>query len=280
MTHSDKAGSQKNPRHGKGNVVETALFEAGGYRYVRGPFQYSGGVAAEPGFAIERARFSRPLPMVEGFKVIEDYLTALGRPFTSFCACELRSPAPFTDQGFIDFNRVYVSTLERWGIFKDDENPVARSNVCPKINPPSEPSFEAFCYTVPVQAEAGVKENALKSFVIAGSGEARDQPGLYKDNIVRFGETSPDAMVDKARYVLSVMEARMAALGVGWADATTTQAYTVQDLYPFLAEEIVQRGAAKAGLTWYYAQPPVQGLDYEMDLRGVSVERTVRPDLS
>ena len=103
--------------------------------------------------------------------------------------------------------------------------------------------------------------------------EALDQPGAYKDKIVRFGETSPDAMRDKARHVLSVMEARMEALGVGWAAATTTQAYTVRDLYPFFAEEIVRRGAAKAGLTWYYARPPVEGLEYEMDLRGVPVER-------
>jgi hypothetical protein len=252
-------------------VVESALFEAGGYRYARGPFQYSGGVAAEPGFAIERARFSRPLPMVEGFRAIEAYLSSVGRPFTSFCACELLSPAPFTDQGFIDFNRIYVGTLERWGIFKDDENPVARSNVCPEIDPPSEPCFEAFCYTVP--STAGARGVDLKNFVIAGSGEALDQPGAYKDKIVRFGETSPDAMRDKARHVLSVMEARMAALGVGWADATTTQAYTVRDLYPFFAEEIVRRGAAKAGLTWHYARPPVEGLEYEMDLRGVPVER-------
>jgi len=252
-------------------VLESALFEAGGYRYVRGPFQYSGGAAAQPGFAIERVRFADPVPLVDGFQRIEAHLTAIGRPFTSFCACELRSPAPFTDQGFIDFNRIYVGTLERWGIFKDDENPVARSNVCPDIDPPAEPSFEAFCYTVP----ATDATSGGPSFVIAGSGEARDQPGLYKDKIVRFGDTSDDAMADKARHVLGVMEARMAALGVGWSDATATQVYTVHDLHPFLAEEIVARGAAKAGLTWYYARPPVQGLEYEMDLRGVPSERVI-----
>ena len=27
-----------------------------------------------------------------------------------------------------------------------------------------------------------------------------------------------------------------------------------------------------AGLTWHYARPPVQGLDYEMDVRGVARE--------
>ncbi len=87
-------------------MTQTAVFGPGGYRYVRGPFQYSGGVAAEPGFRIERARFPRPLPMRDGFRAVEAHLTALGRPFTSFCACELRSPAPFTDAGFVAFNRL------------------------------------------------------------------------------------------------------------------------------------------------------------------------------
>ena len=125
-------------------MAATASFEPGGYRYVRGPFQYSNGVAAEPGFAIERVRFARPVPIAEGFGRIEAQRTEIGRPVTSFCACELRSPAPFTEAGFVAFNRIYVGTLERWGIFKNEENPVARSNVCPEINPPPEPSFEAF----------------------------------------------------------------------------------------------------------------------------------------
>ncbi|MBC8242739.1 MAG: hypothetical protein H8E30_20045, partial [Alphaproteobacteria bacterium] len=75
-------------------MVETAVFGAGGYRYVRGPFQYSGGAAAEPGFAIERGRFARPRPIEEGFPGIEAHLTPLGRPPTAFCACVMRSPAP------------------------------------------------------------------------------------------------------------------------------------------------------------------------------------------
>ncbi len=247
-------------------MAETALFEAGGYRYVRGPFQYSGGVAAEPGFAIERVSFARPLPIAEGFAAIEAHLEALGRPPTAFCACELRSPAPFTAEGFVAFNRVYVGTLERWGIFRDDENPVARSNVCPEIEAPPEPSFEAFCYTVPGNAGGA-------NFVVAGSAEASEGTGSYEGRIVREGEISPDALREKARFVLAAMENRMSALGVGWADASAVQAYTVHDLHPFLADEIVSRGAAARGLTWHYARPPVQLLEYEMDLRGVALER-------
>lgn len=252
-------------------MTETALFEPGGYRYVRGPFQYSGGVAAEAGHAIERVRFRKPVPLEEGFRAIEAHLTTVGRPFTAFCACELRSPAPFTDQGFIDFNRLYVGTLERWGIFKDDENPVARSNVCPEIDAPSEPSFEAFSYTVPADAITG----RVRSFVVAGSGEAQEGPGKYEERIVRLGDASPAGLREKARFVLGQMEKRMGALGLGWAEVGTTQVYTVHDLYPFFADEIVRRGAAPGGLTWYYARPPVQGLDYEMDVRCVAVERLI-----
>lgn len=242
------------------------MFEAGGYRYVRGPFQYSGGVAAEPGFRIERARFVRRPSIEDGFRAIEAHLAARGRPPTAFCACELRSPAPFTDAGFVSFNRIYVGTLERWGIFRDDENPVARSNVCPELKPPAAPCFEAFSYTMPDEGGAGT------GFVVAGSGEAAEGSGSYAERTIRLGDRSRDGMTEKARYVLGVMERRMSALGVGWNDATATQVYTVYDLYPFLADEIVARGAAAAGLTWYYARPPVEGLDYEMDVRGVPLE--------
>jgi hypothetical protein len=242
-------------------------FAPGGYRFIPGPFQYSGGVAAEPGFRIERARFTRLLPLAEGFAAIEAHLASLGRPPTAFCACELRSPKQFTEAGFIAFNRLYVEQLTAWGIFRDEVNPVARSNVCPEIAPPATPSFYAFSYTVP--GEGG-------GFVAAGSGEARgESSGSYADRIVRLGDQSPDGMRDKARYVLGEMERRMAALGFGWGDVTTTQLYTVYDVHPFLADEFVARGAVPAGLTWHYARPPVEGLDLEIDVRGLARERVI-----
>ena len=42
--------------------MATADFEAGGYRYIPAVFQYSGGVAAMPGYAIRRLRFRDPVP--------------------------------------------------------------------------------------------------------------------------------------------------------------------------------------------------------------------------
>jgi hypothetical protein len=240
-----------------------------GYRYIPGPFQYSAGVAALPGYAIERVRFANPVPLLDGFRWIEAFLRDAVLPLTTFCACELRSPAPFTDAGFIAFNRDYVGTLERWGIFANDRNPVARSNVCPEIDPPATPSFHAFCYAAP--APTGVRS----SFVVAGSGESHEGSGPYRDKTVRYGETSPDAIAEKGRYVLGVMERRMAALDADWGSTTAVQVYTVHDLYPFLGTEIVTRGAARHGLTWQYCRPPVIGLEYEMDCRGVASERVV-----
>src|SRR5437763_3597761 len=186
-------------------------FAAGGYRFIPGPFQYSGGVAAEPGFRIERARFARLVPLARGFAAVEAYLARLGRPTTAFCACELRSPAQFTEAGFVAFNRHYVERLAAWGIFRDEINPVARSNVCPEIDPPATPSFYAFSYIVPND------DRMARSFVAAGSGEAREGGPSYEGRIIRHGDQSPEAMREKALFVLGAMEQRMAALGFGWA---------------------------------------------------------------
>jgi hypothetical protein len=243
---------------------------ANGYRYIPGMFQYSGGVAALDGFRIERVTLHTPVPLAEGFAFIERYLAAQGVAQQAFCACELRSPAQFTDAGFIAFNRHYCGTLQRWGIMSGDDNPVARSNVIPEIDPPAEPSFHAFCFARPAPGASG-------SFVIAGSGEAEEGPAPYRDRMIRFGDTSPDGMREKAIFVLGRMEQRMAVLGQTWSDTTAVQVYTLYDLHPFLKDEIARRGAARHGLIWHLARPPVQGLEYEMDCRSVPVEHHARP---
>jgi hypothetical protein len=247
--------------------MTTAVFAPGGYRYIPAVFQYSGGVAAERGCEIVRVRFHRPVPLSAGFARIAETIRAAGRPLTAFCACELRSPEPFTETGFRAFNEIYVGTLRQWGLIEGDVNPVARSNVCPDIDPPGEPAFHAFCFTI---ASA-----AAPTFIVAGSGEAPEGKPNYRDHIVRSGETTPEAMRDKARFVLDEMERRLAALGFAWAHTTATQVYSVQDIHPFLADEIMRRGAASSGLTWHYCHPPVVGLEYEMDCRGVAKESVI-----
>lgn len=249
-------------------MSDVRAFAPGGYRFINAVFQYSGGVAAEPGHRIVRVRLVRPVPLAEGWLVVEETLRAAGRPLAAFCACELRSPAPFTEAGFREFNQVYAAKLKAWGIYDGKVNPVARSNVCPALNPPEEPSLYAFAYT-----EA--HDDGRASFIVAGSGEAPEGKPNYRDFIVRRGDVTPEGLREKARFVLGTMEARLSALGSTWADTTATQVYTVQDLHPFLADEIVRRGAAYAGLTWHYCRPPVVELEFEMDCRGVGLERTL-----
>lgn len=249
-------------------MIKTSEFADGGYSYIPGVFQYSAGVAPLSGHAIERVSFTRPVPLKEGFKRIADWLEQQGRPNAAFCACELRSPGQFTEDGFKEFNDLYVGTLSDWGIYKDGVNPVARANVCPEIGAPSTPSLHAFSYTVESDAPSD-------TFVIAGSGEAPEGKGNYRDHILRLGETSPDAMREKARWVLAEMERRLSAFGAGWADTTATQLYTVHEIHSFLAEELIQRGAGHRGLTWHFNRPPVADLEYEMDCRRILVERVI-----
>lgn len=244
---------------------DTTLFALGGYRYVPGVFQYSAGVIAAPGFDLVRARFRDNLPLAEGFARIETFLKQQGRPLTSFCACELRSPAPFDEAGFRAFNRLYVETLKRWSITDGETNPVARTNVCPLIDPPSEPSFHAFTFTVERPAER-------PGFVVAGSGESVEGKANYRDYTVRLGDLSPDGMREKAHYVLGEMERRLTLLGVSWKQTSAVQAYTIHDIHPFLADEVVRRGAARSGLTWHYTRPPIVDLEFEMDCRGIAQE--------
>jgi hypothetical protein len=249
-------------------MADTPEFAPGGYRFIKAVFQYSGGVAAMPGYRIRRVRFARPVPLAQGFARIEQFIGATGRLLTAFCQCELRSPAQFSEEGFIAFNRKYVETLQRWSIFDGTTNPVARSNVCPEIDPVAEPSFHAFSFTEPAT-------DAAPSFVVAGSAEAQEGHASYRERIVRLGDVSPDGLREKARFVLGEMERRMAALGFTWRDTTAAQVYTVHDLHPFLADELMRRGAAHSGLTWHYCRPPVVGLDYEMDCRGVAFEEVI-----
>jgi hypothetical protein len=246
----------------------TRVFSAGNYRFIPAVFQYSSGAAADSGFEVERVRFDKLLPLAEGFAQAAKYIQEAGRPLTSFCACELRSPAAFTEDGFRKFNEHYVKTLAEWGLFDGTVNPVARSNVCPEIGPPSEPSFYAFSFTRP---SAGT----TPSFVIAGGAELRGGSGSYPERIVRYKDLSPDAMKEKVRFTVASMEERLGEFGFGWNDTTAVQAYTVHDFHPVVAEELVRRGAARSGLTWHFARPPVVDLEYEMDCRRVARETVI-----
>lgn len=221
---------------------------------------------AEPGFEIEHARFWQPVPLARGFDRVAARLKTAGRSPQALCGMELRSPKPFTFAGFGQFNAGYVKVLESWGIMLDGLNPVARTNIAPEVNPPSEPSLYGFSYTVPSQLRT-------KTFVVAGAGEL-PEGSLDPHDVVRRGETSPDALREKARFVMGLMTGRLKGLGVGWDSVTVSEVYTIFDIHSYLVAEILRpagRGQIH-GMTWHYSRPPIESIEFEMDLRGCARE--------
>jgi hypothetical protein len=73
---------------------------------------------------------------------------------------------------------------------------------------------------------------------------------------------------------MGIMQARLQGLGVSWPDVTTIDIYTPQPIDSFLADTVLRPAgpAAIHGVRWFPSQPPIAGLEYEMDLRGVARE--------
>ena len=249
-------------------MYKSALFETGGYRYLPAGFQYSAGVAAEPGYVLEQARFLKPLPLLAAYRAVEQHLASRGRPTMAFAHCELRTPQQFDDQGFIDFNREYVKTLESWGVYQPGNlpqtgavNPVARTNVCPEFHKPREMTMYAFTYTVHTDL-------SMRSFMLSGGGEARKGPESYRERIVAFGDTSVAGLRDKLEFVVMEMTDRLHGFGFEWGDVTNAQVYSVRDIGGLVGDVLARPELIPGGVTWHFARPPVIGLEVEMDLRG------------
>jgi hypothetical protein len=240
----------------------------GQYSFLRGIPAYSAGVVARDGYEIVHAAFSRPLPLRAGFKAIDEHLSGINIPKIALCALELRSPQAFSAEEFSAFNSSYVEALRSWSILLEDGvNPIARTNVAPVLFPPSEPSIHAFSYA----ARSAVPQ---RTFVVAGGGELPDGP-INPGDIIRRGETSSAAMLEKARYVRSRMDARLRTLGVSWPDVTAVNVYTSHDLSGNLVTEMLNKTGHNA-VTWNYARPPIKDVEFEMDLRGVAREIVMR----
>ena len=115
---------------------------SGGYRFLAGIAPYSAGVVAAPGHAIVHATLASPVPWRAGFDLVEAHLGAAGRPRAALCAMALRSPTPFSFDGFAAFNAGYQDQLAAWDVYVGDVNPVARTNVAPLRGAPTEHSAD------------------------------------------------------------------------------------------------------------------------------------------
>ncbi len=233
----------------------------GGYRFLPGIEPYSSGVIAEPGCEIIHVTLAHPLAWHNGLVSIRQHLEQLGRDRHALCGVELRCPEPFSMEGFIAFNQQYRSLLEDWGMLVDDANPIARTNVAPVADAPSESVVYGFSYTVPSDIQR-------PTFVVAGGGELRGS--LDAKNIVRAGETSEEAIMEKAHCVVEIMIERLAGLGNNDL-LSRINVYTAHSLKRALAEVIIPGlpAAARLGVCWHYSRPPIRDIEFEMDMRGV-----------
>ena len=239
----------------------------GNYRFLPGIAPYSCGVVSSPGFEIAHVTLHRPVPYRQGFERVASFLKAINRPPASLCAMELRSPAPFSFQGFADFNAEYAAILKSWGVFVDGVNPVARTNVAPEVTPPTEPELYGFSYTRPV---IGV---VAPTFIVAGAGELPEGL-LQRDAIIALGDVTATGLEVKARFVMDLMESRLNGLGAGWNQVTVADIYTIHPIHALLRDIVLgrMRPADTHGIHWHYSRPPIKEIEYEMDLRGVRLE--------
>jgi hypothetical protein len=239
----------------------------GDYLFLPGISPYSCGVVSAPGFEIAHVTFPHLIAYRRIFDVIENYLKDSRRPKAALCGIELRSPSPFTFSGFAEFNAGYSKILEDWGLFVDGINPVARTNVAPEVDPPSEPGLFGFSFTR--ECDPFLPPVLPPTFVVSGAGELPEGV-LAHEAIIRVGDTSAEAMIEKASFVMELMETRLHGLGAYWSEVTAVNIYTVHALERILPEVILKRiGSAGAlGVHWFFSRPPIVGIEFEMDLRG------------
>lgn len=240
---------------------------AGHYLFLPGIAPYSCGVVSSPDYEIAHVTLHAPVPWQKGLDLARHTIEAAGQPVAALCGIELRSPRPFTFDGFAAFNAEYAAILESWGLFVDGVNPIARTNVAPLVRPPESPMLYGFSYARPCA------EDQLATFVVAGAGELPEGK-LARADIVRGGDTSPGGIAEKAAFVMGLMEARLRDLGADWDRVTAVDLYTIHPLDKVLPEQVLKRigAAATHGVRWFYTRPPIEGIEYEMDLRGVMSE--------
>ncbi len=242
---------------------------AGNYAFLAADIPYSAGVVALPGYEIVRVVLNEAIPYQKGFELIADYLEKQGRPRTALCSIELRSPQPASFDAFADFNDGYRSLLESWGLMVDGVNPIARTNVAPALDSPSEQSLYAFGYSSP-----STRRNGERTFVVSGAGELVNSD-LTSQKIARAKDTSEDAIREKANCVLEIMQNRLTLMGMKHSSVTAVNVYTIHNIFPHLEPAILASlpQANLHGVRWHFARPPVLDIEFEMDVRNNQTER-------
>ena len=97
---------------------------------------------------------------------------------------------------------------------------------------------------------------------------------LEAEGIVARGDLSAEGVATKARFVMDLMESRLHGLGGDWKDVTCLDVYTVHNVEKVVPEIVLGRVGESAihGVQWFPSRPPIEEIEFEMDLRGVVSE--------
>ena len=72
---------------------------------------------------------------------------------------------------------------------------------------------------------------------------------------------------------MDLMESRLRGLGVDWPLVNAVNIYSAHSLTPLLPEILGRMGEASIrGIHWHYSRPPIEEIEYEMDVRGTRTE--------
>jgi len=252
-------------------LTELMQSPEGGYAFLPASATYSSGAMANAGFGLSHVVFRQPVPLADGFEAMRDYLAVTGRPMAAVCGIELRIAQPLTFDGFGQFNKRYIALLQQHGLHIDGKAPAVRTNVAPLPSAiaPAEPAIYAFTHTIRMSTER-------PNYIIAGQGEVGKAPEGRPphEGILRLGDTSPEAMREKAAFCVAAANDIMRRLGVSWADASATNIYTAHAYHTFLEAAVLNVMGASAihGVHWHYSRPPIESLEFEIDARNVAQE--------
>jgi len=243
--------------------MRTETRPEGGFRYLDAGIDFaSPAVGSLPGFAIERTLLPLTDDVEESYAAVRRALEQAVRPMSALCGLELHSPKATPIRDFDTYSRFYLGKLDAWGVLKHDKtSPLARTNVVPVNNVAAHPVVVACSYTVPAP-------NGTVYFVTSGTPE-KPEGASHPEGIVRPGQASEDALLDKILCVTDVLEGRVAAIGGVW-DATADFHFYSAHRNAFDLQRNVLRDRNRLpryGMTDHFAAPPVDDLELEADVR-------------
>lgn len=251
-------------------MTELVQHPSGAFASLPASQTFSNGLVVAAGHRLAEWELAEPLPLRAGFNRVGAELRARGLGWEALAGVDLRSPAPFSPQGFSDFNASYSALLGEYYPLADGTlPPYARTNVAPARSTLTEPCVRAVQIVEPGAGAGG-------DFVVSGAAEVT--ASVRPEHTIAAGDTSAVGLRTKVDFVIAQLVERVSGLGVAIDRATLVDIYTVHPLdwlEPVIAATFV--AVERTGLRRWLAGPPVTGLEFEMGCKRISSHTVLTP---